>query len=109
MLEHVIAELEYETDSESSVEITLCSPGSTCSVVLHSKSGGTYENKTVQRTWPFLNLHFWGESPHGAWTLFGKSKGGGKCLTISKHVLNAIYFSFLIFCTAPMKVYTKLK
>lgn len=78
-LEHVEVEINYQTDKyiEKTVDITLCSPGNTCSVILHHNCDNAIESLksvTVQRSWRFSSVHFWDESPIGTWTITVTSK-----------------------------------
>ena len=47
--------------------ITLVSPAGTRSTLLFPRSRDHLANSFDE--WPFLSVHFWGESPVGTWTL----------------------------------------
>ena len=68
-LEHVqvILSLSVNTGSRGKIEILLKSPAGTKSTLLKSR---IYDSVTQGfDNWPFMSIHFWGESPLGEWQL----------------------------------------
>lgn len=49
------------------VTVSLTSPSGTTSNLLPRRSGDIYPNS--YNNWPFLSVHFWGETPAGSWTV----------------------------------------
>ncbi|XP_060590055.1 neuroendocrine convertase 2-like [Ruditapes philippinarum] len=73
-LEHVQVELKYDKQFEAFVDILLCSPSNSCSLLLNRKtSDRTYDYKTNSyhgtRSWNYTSVQFWGENPTGQWFL----------------------------------------
>ena len=66
-LEHVQCKISLEFHPRGALHVVLTSPSGTKSSLLlprpKDRSSSTFEN------WPFLSVHFWGESANGTWTL----------------------------------------
>lgn len=66
VLEHVVVAVTTTTDGiRGFMEMSLLSPSGTTSQLLSQRPNdrvlGGYDD------WPFMSVHFWGESPHGEW------------------------------------------
>ncbi|XP_060580578.1 neuroendocrine convertase 2-like, partial [Ruditapes philippinarum] len=73
-LEHVQVELKYDKQFEALLDILLCSPSNSCSLLLNRKAyDGKHDYKTNsyhgKRYWNYTSVHFWGENPTGHWVL----------------------------------------
>ena len=66
-LEHVQARLTLKFKPRGNLKITLISPSGTLSTLLSPRIRDEYEDTFNE--WPFLSVHFWGESPVGVWEL----------------------------------------
>merc|ERR1712150_312527 len=66
-LEHVQCIVSLKSVIRGAITITLVSPSGTRSSLLlprpKDQTTGSFED------WPFMSVHFWGESPNGKWTL----------------------------------------
>ena len=72
-LEHVQCRISLRYYPRGNVMITLISPAGTKSTLLFPRSRDQLANSFDE--WPFLSVHFWGESPQGTWTLEVKNMG----------------------------------
>jgi len=72
-LEHVQCRISLRYYPRGNVQITLISPAGTRSTLLFPRSRDHLANSFDE--WPFLSVHFWGESPVGKWTLEVKNMG----------------------------------
>ena len=67
VLEHVVCKITLRHNPRGSLHVVLISPVGTRSSLLlprpRDRTDSGFEN------WPFLSVHFWGESPNGTWTL----------------------------------------
>nr|XP_040569579.1 furin-like [Lepeophtheirus salmonis] len=66
-LEHVQAVISITGSPRGSLELVLISPSGTRSILLMKRSKDTRDGSFED--WPFLSVHFWGETPTGKWTL----------------------------------------
>ncbi|GFO36220.1 furin-like prohormone convertase [Plakobranchus ocellatus] len=73
-LEHVQARISLTFYSRGQTVIYLTSPSGTRSKLLPARPSDTLEGGFED--WPFLSVHFWGERPHGIWTLDIEDAGG---------------------------------
>lgn len=72
-LEHVQARISLKFKPRGNIRISLISPSGTVSHLLSPRIKDVDEDSFVQ--WPFLSVHFWGESPIGEWKLLIKNEG----------------------------------
>lgn len=66
-LEHVQARLTLKFKPRGNLKITLISPSGTLSTLLSPRIRDEFDDTFNE--WPFLSVHFWGESPVGVWEL----------------------------------------
>lgn len=63
------------------MDIVLCSPSSTCSVLLHRQDDEditqSLKLSMEKRLWSFMSLQFWGEEPTGTWLISFRDNGKG--------------------------------
>lgn len=68
--EHVIAYVDFIFYRSFSMELELCSPMKTCSLLLNKHGiNKSLQTKKIRRKWNFMSLQFWGENPSGKWIL----------------------------------------
>jgi len=72
-LEHVQCRVSLRYYPRGSVMIILTSPSGTRSTLLFPRPRDSLASNFDE--WPFLSIHFWGESPVGIWTLEVKNMG----------------------------------
>ena len=72
-LEHVQCRVSLRYYPRGNVMIILTSPSGTRSTLLFPRPRDTLASNFDE--WPFLSVHFWGESPQGTWTLEVKNMG----------------------------------
>lgn len=70
-LEHVQARIYLEYKPRGALKISLISPSGTVSDLLKPRIKDINQGRFFQ--WPFLSVHFWGESPRGTWKLIIKN------------------------------------
>ncbi|XP_068225303.1 furin-like protease kpc-1 [Palaemon carinicauda] len=73
-VEHVVANITLVHPRRKLLTIFIVSPSGTTSQVLTHR--GPDESKDGFRSWGFMSVHFWGESPEGAWTVAIKDDSG---------------------------------
>ncbi|XP_042898986.1 furin-like protease 2 isoform X2 [Parasteatoda tepidariorum] len=73
-LEHVQVKISLFFVPRGNLHITLISPSDTQSEILLPRPRDKIEG--YFRDWPFMSVHFWGESPHGTWKLMIANDGG---------------------------------
>lgn len=66
-LEHVQVKISLKFQPRGNLRITLVSPSGTHTHLLMPRPRDTDED-TFDK-WPFMTVHFWGEKPHGTWTI----------------------------------------
>ena len=73
-IEHVVVNTSITVHGKrGDVEIQLCSPQHTNSVLL-PKRRSDYSTKDISR-WPFMTVASWGEDPRGVWSVIIQSNG----------------------------------
>jgi len=72
-LEHVQCKISLHYIPRGNIMVTLTSPSGTRSTLLFPRPRDTLGQRFD--AWPFLSVHFWGESPVGTWTLEVKNMG----------------------------------
>lgn len=72
-LEHVQAKITLKYQPRGNLKISLISPSGTISHLLFSRPRDTED--IAFNSWPFLSVHFWGESPDGTWRLVIQNDG----------------------------------
>lgn len=72
-LEHVQATITLKFHPRGNLKITLTSPSGTSSNLLLPRTRDSEDD--VIQNWPFLSVHFWGESPEGNWKLSIQNMG----------------------------------
>jgi proprotein convertase subtilisin/kexin type 5 len=72
-LEHVQAKITLKYRPRGSLKISLVSPSGTLSHLLFPRPRDTED--TAFNNWPFLSVHFWGESAVGNWRLIVQNDG----------------------------------
>lgn len=73
-LEHVQLVTTATFSRRGDLTIILKSPSGTASTLLPPRSADRYEGGF--NSWPFMSVHFWGESPAGDWTVELRDAGG---------------------------------
>ncbi|KZS05709.1 Amontillado [Daphnia magna] len=73
VLEHVQVLLSLSATNRGDIEIYLSSPSGTRSTLLQRRPLDNSRNGF--HSWPFMSIHFWGESPFGAWTIEVQNEG----------------------------------
>jgi hypothetical protein len=99
-LEHVQVELKYDKQFEALLDILLCSPSNSCSLLLNRKA---YDRKHDYKTnkyhgkryWNYTSVHFWGENPTGNWVLIVHK---------SNHLDHGTYLIFKMFQVLISKI-----
>ncbi|KAH7644431.1 furin-like protein protease 1 [Dermatophagoides farinae] len=72
-MEHVQVVVNLTTPKRGDIEIEIRSPAGTRSTLLTKRPK---DNSVLGfSNWPFMTVHFWGESPNGQWTLYINSTG----------------------------------
>ncbi|XP_075681375.1 furin-like protease 1 isoform X3 [Dermatophagoides pteronyssinus] len=72
-MEHVQVVVDLTTPKRGDIEIEIRSPAGTRSTLLTKRPK---DNSVLGfSNWPFMTVHFWGESPNGQWTLYINSTG----------------------------------
>ena len=66
-LEHVQCKISLRYYPRGNVQVTLISPSGTRSTLLMPRPRDSFAS--TYEDWPFLSVHFWGESPQGEWKL----------------------------------------
>ena len=66
-LEHVQCKISLRYYPRGNVMVVLTSPSGTRSTLLLPRPRDSFAS--TFEDWPFLSVHFWGESPQGEWTL----------------------------------------
>ncbi len=66
-LEHVQCKVSLRYYPRGNVMIVLTSPAGTRSTLLFPRPRDSFASTFEE--WPFMSVHFWGESPQGTWTL----------------------------------------
>ena len=95
-IEHVVVNTSITVHGKrGDVEIQLCSPQHTNSVLL-PKRRSDYSSKDISR-WPFMTVASWGEDPRGVWSVTIQSDGE----------LTATEMELLVFGTADTPVAMK--
>ena len=72
-LEHVQCRVSLRYYPRGNIMIILTSPSGTRSTLLFPRPRDSLASNFDE--WPFLSVHFWGESPQGTWTLEVKNMG----------------------------------
>lgn len=89
-LEQVLVYVIYNTSIEDRLIIDVMSPAGTLSRIFHR---GVHKVKgVVYRHWRLKTVHFWGENPHGSWTI---RFSGSRKLNSSKFKLLSASVEFL--------------
>ena len=83
-MEHVQVVVNLTTPKRGDIEIEIRSPAGTRSTLLTKRPK---DNSVLGfSNWPFMTVHFWGESPNGQWTLYINSTGRhSMCILIDFH------------------------
>ncbi len=67
-LEHVVVSLSLTASGpRGGAQLELISPSGTRSMLLDVRPKDRHPGS--YKKWPFMSLHYWGENPHGQWTL----------------------------------------
>jgi proprotein convertase subtilisin/kexin type 5 len=75
-LEHVQCKVTLNFHPRGNLQLILTSPQGTPSTLLLQRPRDLVSSNFDD--WPFLSVHFWGEDPHGVWTLAVVNAGTGK-------------------------------
>ncbi|KAK4016765.1 hypothetical protein OUZ56_031732 [Daphnia magna] len=72
-MEHLQARISLAAVSRGDIQIHLSSPSGTRSTLLALRPHDSSRNGF--HSWPFMSVHYWGESPFGVWTLEIQNEG----------------------------------
>lgn len=72
-MEHLQARITLAAVSRGDIQIYLSSPSGTRSTLLALRPHDSSRNGF--HSWPFMSVHYWGESPVGVWTLEIQNEG----------------------------------
>eukprot|EP00096_Caligus_rogercresseyi_P011194 TRINITY_DN4331_c0_g1_i1.p1 TRINITY_DN4331_c0_g1~~TRINITY_DN4331_c0_g1_i1.p1 ORF type:complete len:661 (+),score=93.36 TRINITY_DN4331_c0_g1_i1:122-2104(+) len=101
-LEHVQCKISLKYYPRGNLMITLTSPSGTKSILLFPRPKDNFA--TSFRDWPFLSVHFYGETTPGTWKLEVVNMGSSKPLRNSAGILNKWQLIFYGTETNPIRV-----